>query len=42
VLKRLEQLGLAERTGQRRFELSEDLTKKSWKAARAKPRGRPQ
>jgi hypothetical protein len=38
VLKRLEALGLAEPAGKRRFELSEDLTKREWKAARAKPR----
>jgi hypothetical protein len=39
VLKRLELLGLAEPAGKRRFELSEELSKKQWKAARAKPRG---
>jgi hypothetical protein len=38
VLKRLEQQGLAERTGRFSYELSPDLTKKATKAARKVPK----
>jgi len=38
VLKRLEQQGLAERTGRFAYELSPDLTKKAMKAARKVPK----
>jgi DNA-binding IclR family transcriptional regulator len=41
VLKRLEAQGLAERLGQRRFELSPDLTKTAYKAARKSPKRKP-
>ena len=37
VLKRLEQQGLAERTGRFAYELSPDVTKKAMKAARKNP-----
>jgi len=38
VLKRLEQQGLAERTGRFSYELSPDVTKKAMKAARKGPK----
>ena len=38
VLKRLDQQGLAERTGRFAYELSLDLTKKAMKAARKVPK----
>jgi hypothetical protein len=41
VLKRLEQQGLAERTGRFAYELSPDLTKKAMKAARKVPKHKP-
>jgi hypothetical protein len=41
VLKRLEQQGLAERTGRSAYELSPDLTKKAMKAARKVPKRKP-
>jgi hypothetical protein len=41
VLKRLEQQGLAERTGRFAYELSPDLTKKAMKAARKVPKRKP-
>ena len=37
VLKRLEQQGLAERTGRFAYELSPDVTKKAMKTARKGP-----
>jgi hypothetical protein len=41
VLKRLEQQGLAERTGRFAYELSPDLTKKAMKATRKVPKRKP-
>ena len=38
VFKRLDQQGLAERTGRFAYELSPDLTKKAMKAARKVPK----
>ena len=41
VLKRLEQQGLAERTGRFAYELSPELTKKALKAARKARKRKP-
>ncbi len=41
MLKRLEQQGLADRTGRHRYELSPELSKKAMKVARKGPAPKP-